>query len=92
MTVYLVRVGVLSDRAAFVADPARCLAPYTTLPRWAKRFPSEGEAAAAAAAVPAVYRAAVVRLAGGPGRSGGVLALLLALATAALAVCEQLAR
>jgi hypothetical protein len=91
MTTYLVRAAVLSGgQACWLADPKRCLAPYTTRLRWARRFGSEAEAAEAARAVPAVYGATVARLGGG--LPPGVLALLLALTTAALAVAEQLCR
>jgi hypothetical protein len=92
MSAYVVRVGVLSSQAAYVADPARCLAPYTTLLRLARRYTSAASAAEAARRVPAVYGATVARLAEGPGRAGGVLALVLALTTAALAVAEQFCR
>ena len=90
--VYLVRVGVLSSQAAWLADPARCPARFTTKRSWAKRFASATEAGEAARQVNAAYSTSVVRLGAGPGPSGGVLALVLALTTAALAVAEQLSR
>jgi hypothetical protein len=73
---YVVRVAVLSGgRACFVADPAVCPAPYTTLLRWARRFRSEAEAAEAARRVPEVYGATPIRLGGA--LPPGAVALLL---------------